>query len=79
MSEVKSRNVKKVTPPCVVCKKPIMGTVILVDSKNYHEKCFVCYGCQRRLKPIDFFKFEGNYYCGDCLPKITMPTALQDK
>jgi hypothetical protein len=49
---------------CPACSLPVYPLEkAQVDRVIYHQNCFVCAECNTKLRPSDFSKFEGKFYC----------------
>lgn len=55
---------------CRKCTKPILETVITFKNAEYHDACFTCHGCQKKLNGQSIYtdKQDKNY-CVDCFTK----------
>jgi LIM domain len=51
---------------CKVCNGQIFGAPKKVGNDSYHDKCFVCCDCSKKLQVVDFKGRDGNLYCGHC-------------
>lgn len=49
---------------CSKCRKDITGVMMQAMGKTYHEHCFICERCGKRLE--DYVESNGKAYCYDC-------------
>jgi hypothetical protein len=42
---------------------------------TYHQNCFVCAECHKKLRPNDFSKFDGKFYCNTHFHAVYMRSA----
>jgi len=56
---------------CPTCNKEVTGPpVMAVMNKKFHEKCFKCASCKKKLKDKPFFESaEGLPLCKKCIKK----------
>lgn len=57
-------------PKCSVCGKNISGRYIVQNEMNFHEGCFLCHKCSRRLGNT-FVEEKDKYYCVTCMNQYT--------
>jgi len=54
----------KAKDTCVACKKTVYAMEkISVENKSFHENCFKCAHCKKKLSPGTYTALEDNYYC----------------
>lgn len=71
-------------PPCPVCELPFTSGKVTVDGVDFHEKCFSCHKCFKKLKissnPLENYRklqdgeWGKKYYCGPCIDSTTLYT-----
>jgi hypothetical protein len=49
---------------CEVCKKTVYAMEkVSVEGKSYHENCFKCAHCKKKLTPGTYTAIESSFYC----------------
>jgi uncharacterized CHY-type Zn-finger protein len=49
---------------CEVCKKTVYAMEkVSVEGKSYHEGCFKCAHCKKKLTPGTYTAIESSFYC----------------
>lgn len=51
---------------CVVCKKKIDDTAILLGDQAFCSTCFKCYKCGKRIEDLKYVRRARGFTCRDC-------------
>lgn len=56
---------------CKKCFKPILETVVTFKNAEYHDECFKCEACEKRLNGESIYSDnkQNRNYCADCFSK----------
>eukprot|EP00002_Diphylleia_rotans_P039009 TRINITY_DN8953_c0_g1_i1.p1 TRINITY_DN8953_c0_g1~~TRINITY_DN8953_c0_g1_i1.p1 ORF type:complete len:452 (-),score=90.87 TRINITY_DN8953_c0_g1_i1:150-1505(-) len=55
---------------CMRCSKPILTKALATMNHSWHEDCFVCYGCEKKLTGGSFRDYFTKPYCSKCYDKF---------
>jgi uncharacterized CHY-type Zn-finger protein len=59
-------DLKKRSKKCTKCSEPLSGTAIEALGTTWHQKCFVCYACDKPFQDNKFINVDNKPYCQPC-------------
>jgi uncharacterized CHY-type Zn-finger protein len=59
-------DLKKRAKKCSKCSEPLSGTAIEALGTTWHQKCFVCFACDKPFQDNKFINVENKPYCQPC-------------